>query len=157
MSHRLFRGDELHHRLQRPQQLALGLPALPRLHQAQQLDHPEGEKEGRLCLHLEVGQGLHVQRLLRERGAERRAPPGVVARQGNTRRIPPTAQSAFQVRVICSIGAMARTPSESPDTGTATAPSSSISAVGNIRVPSFSLSRRIRRPLGCPCASWSSR
>ncbi len=48
---------------------------------------------------------------------------------------------AFQVRVIDSIGVMARTPSLSAPTGVAGVPSRLSSAVGTLRVPSLSLSR----------------
>jgi hypothetical protein len=68
-----------------------------------------------------------------------------------------TALTAFQVRVRFSIGAIARTPSRSSPTGVAGAPSSSSSAVGSLRVPSLSLSRRIRIPCSRPASSRGSR
>ena len=67
------------------------------------------------------------------------------------------ATTEFQVRVTFSMGVTARTPPVSPATGIASAPSSSSSAVGSLRVPSFSLSRFTRRPFGAPSAVRVSR
>ena len=58
--------------------------------------------------------------------------------------MPAAAQTAFQVRVTLSIGAMLRTPSLVPATALASAPSSVSSAVGTLRVPSLSLRRLTR-------------
>ena len=64
-----------------------------------------------------------------------------------------TALTAFHVRVTFSMGAMARTPSESPATGVAGVPSSVSSAVGSLRVPSLSFSRSMRIPRSRPSSS----
>ena len=69
-------GDQLHHRLQRPEELIARAPRSPPSTPPgpEQLHHPEGEEEGRLCLHLEIGQRLDMQRPSARAG--RRTPSG---------------------------------------------------------------------------------
>jgi hypothetical protein len=66
---------------------------------------------------------------------------GVVAREGEAAAHEATAPTAFQVRVMLSIGVMLRTPSLEPGDGRRGAPSRVSSAVGTLRVPSLSFRR----------------
>ena len=59
---------------------------------------------------------------------------------------------AFQVRVMLSIGVMFLMPLSRPMTGMASAPSSVSSAVGTMRVPSFSFRRLTAMPFIVPSA-----
>src|SRR5215212_7539377 len=67
--------------------------------------------------------------------------------------MPEMAQMEFHRRVMLSIGVIARTPSESPATLVAHAPSRVSSAVGTCRVPSLSLRRLTRMPFKRPAGS----
>jgi len=70
--------------------------------------------------------------------------------------MPLTADTAFHVRVMLSIGVIARTPSLAVPTSVAGVPSSVSSAVGTLRVPSLSLSRLTVMLRSRPLASRSS-
>ena len=71
--------------------------------------------------------------------------------------MPLTAQTAFHVRVMASIGVMFLMPFVVPATAVARAPSSVSSAVGTMRVPSLSFRRLTAMPLIEPSAFRSSR
>ncbi len=155
--HRQLAGPQLGQRRQQAQQRGVSCRrSLVLLDAAEQLRHLEGQRERRLELGLHVGQRLRVQRLLDQRTAERLPPRGVVARQAIARAMLATAQTAFQVRVTLSIGAIWRTPWASSPSGHAGMPSRWISAVGSSRVPSLSLRRSMTRS-GCAARRPSSR
>ena len=68
-----------------------------------------------------------------------------------------TAVTAFQVRVRWSIGTICATPPwSSPTSAAGCAAQHQTSAVGSLRVPSLSFSRRISKLFGRPSASLGS-
>ena len=93
---RLLRGGELRERGHGAQERAVGGGRLAALGAPEQRRGPEGEQERPLALGLEAGQGVAVQRLRRERGAEgdaaSRVVPGEVERpphaRGRDHRVP---------------------------------------------------------------------
>jgi hypothetical protein len=165
---RLLAGGELGDRGEHAGDQLVALGGLAGLAQADELGDAEREQERALGLGGDGGDGVDVQRLVDQERAEGPALAGVVAARATARRMPAAAITAFQVRVMLSIGVMLRVPLSGSQTSSAGVPSRVSSAVGTLRVPSLSLSRLTwmprMRPVGVaqldveqrqPAAAWT--